>query len=57
MKQCRIDWDKVNTLEDIKRILKSLEITFLDNYKGLENIKDLTYEVKDEEIPPTEWKV
>jgi dUTP pyrophosphatase len=34
-----IDFDKVKDIEDIKNILKSLDITFSSDYKNLEKIK------------------
>lgn len=36
-----IDYDKINTVEDIKRILQALEIAFEQGNKGVQSIKDL----------------
>lgn len=37
----KIDWEKVEGLEDIKRILKALDISFEPNSYALNSIKDL----------------
>lgn len=39
-----IDWDKVQTLEDMKRIISTINISFEPNTPNLENIKDLVRE-------------
>ncbi len=44
----KLDLDKVNSIDDIKRILKVLDISFAPNYAPLESIKDL---IKIEEKP------
>lgn len=43
-----IDWDKVRTLDDIKRLLRSLEIVFVENFPNLEQIRDLVRPKDDE---------
>jgi len=45
MKKYVIDFEKVKTVEDVARILKSLHITFTGEYEGMEGIKDLLIEV------------
>jgi hypothetical protein len=37
----KIDFDKVNTIEDIKRILKVLDLGFEPNHPNLKDIEDL----------------
>ena len=44
-----IDWDKVQTLDDIKRLLKAIDIAFEPNHKEIENIQDLV-ELKEKEV-------
>lgn len=41
-----IDFEKVNTLEDVKDILKGLDLTFSTGYRNLERIKHLLKPVK-----------
>ena len=41
-----IDFEKVNTVEDIKDILKGLDIRFPSGYKRLSQIKHLLKEVE-----------
>lgn len=36
-----IDWDKVQALDDMKRLLAAMQITFEPDNKGIESIKDL----------------
>jgi len=36
-----IDWDKVKTLEDMKRIIAAVQITFEPDHPYLEGVKDL----------------
>jgi hypothetical protein len=36
-----VDWDKVQTLDDMKRLMKAMNITFEPDYEGLEDIKYL----------------
>ena len=36
-----VDWDKVETIEDIKKILTALQISFEQDCSGLADIKDL----------------
>lgn len=36
-----IDWDKVQSLGDMKRLLAAMQITFEPDNKGIESIKDL----------------
>ena len=36
-----VDWDKVNTLEDIKTLLKGLNISVQSNFTNLSEIKHL----------------
>ena len=36
-----IVWDKVKTLEDVKRLLKAAQITFEPNNQYLDSIKDI----------------
>ena len=38
-----IDWDKVQTLDDLKRIVAAVQITFEPNNSHIENIKDLVH--------------
>lgn len=38
-----IDWEKVQTLDDIKLLLQSLQITFEPNCSTLETIKHLVH--------------
>jgi len=38
-----VDWDKVTTLEDIKRILKLMGPTFEPNIIELGSVKDLLF--------------
>jgi tyrosine-protein phosphatase YwqE len=41
-----IDFEKINTLEDIKYLLQGLDIKFHQHYKNIEKIKHLLIEVK-----------
>ena len=41
-----IDFEKINTVEDIKDILKGLDLTFSTGYRNLERIKHLVKPVK-----------
>ena len=43
-----IDWDKVETLEDMKLLLKAIDFAFEPNHQHLDSIKHL---VKQEEKP------
>lgn len=36
-----IDWDKVLTLDDVKRVLKAMDIAFEPDYLNLDDIRDL----------------
>jgi hypothetical protein len=36
-----IDWDKVQTLDDLKRIVASIQFSFEPNCPQIESIKDL----------------
>ncbi len=36
-----IDWEKVQTLDDLKRLIAAMDITFEPNNTNVENIKDL----------------
>ena len=38
-----IDWEKVKTLDDIKRLLSAMQIAFEPNNPHLKNVKDLVY--------------
>jgi len=40
------DFDKIRNVEDIKRVLKALRISFTDQYPAFEEVKDLLKEVK-----------
>ncbi len=40
------DFDKIKTVEDVKRVLVSLRISFGEKYPAFEEIKDLLKEVK-----------
>lgn len=39
-----IDWDKVQTLDDMKRIIAAIDITFEPDSPRLESVKDLVRE-------------
>lgn len=39
--QYEVDWDKVETIDDIKLILKSSYIIINDNYEGFKKVKHL----------------
>jgi len=39
-----IDWSKVQTLDDMKRIIAAIDITFEPNSPRLESVKDLVQE-------------
>ena len=39
-----IDWDKVQTLDDMKRIIMAVDITFEPDSPLLESVKDLVRE-------------
>lgn len=41
-----IDFEKINTVEDVKDILKGLDLTFSTGYRNLERIKHLLKPVK-----------
>jgi len=41
-----IDFEKINTLEDIKYLLQALDIKFSQHYENIEKIKYLLKEVK-----------
>ena len=34
-----IDWDKVDTINDIKRIIKAVDIKIADDHKDFQNLK------------------
>lgn len=36
-----IDWSKVQTLDDMKRLIAAMQITFEPNNPNIESIKDL----------------
>jgi hypothetical protein len=36
-----IDWDKVNTIDDIRRIIKAVDIKIADDHKDFQNLKYL----------------
>ena len=36
-----VDWEKVQTIDDIKRVLAALSIAFEPNSPALESVKDL----------------
>jgi glutaredoxin-related protein len=36
----KIDWDKVETLEDLKNIVKALEMQVWDNHPKFETLKE-----------------
>lgn len=40
------DFDKIKTVEDVKRVLISLRISFGEKYPAFEEVKDLLKEVK-----------
>jgi hypothetical protein len=40
------DFDKIKTVDDVKRVLESLMISFTDRYPRFEEVKDLLKEVK-----------
>jgi len=40
------DFDKIKTVDDVKRVLESLMISFTDQYTRFEEVKDLLKEVK-----------
>jgi len=42
------DFDKIKTVEDVIELLKGLQISFSENYKGIENIRHIIKEKKDE---------
>jgi hypothetical protein len=46
MTRFEFDFDKIKTVEDVKRVLISLRISFTDQYPAFEEIKDLLKEVK-----------
>ena len=46
MVRYEFDFDKIKTVEDVKRVLISLRISFTDQYPAFEEIKDLLKEVK-----------
>lgn len=46
MTRYEFDFDKIKTIEDIKRILISLRISFGERYPAFEEVKDILKEVK-----------
>ena len=40
------DFDKIKTVDDVKRVLESLMISFTDRYPRFGEVKDLLKEVK-----------
>lgn len=47
-----VDWEKVRTFEDLKRIVQAFEPTFEPDFKGVEAIRDL---VRLESKPPVRF--
>ena len=43
-----INWDKVQTLDDMKRLMKAIDFSFEPNHSDIEKIKDLV-ELKEKE--------
>lgn len=41
----KIDFDKVETIEDVKTIIKGLNITISDRYEGFDGMKHLLKKV------------
>jgi len=41
------DFDKIAKVEDVIEVLKGLQITFSENYKGLESIRHIIKEKND----------
>lgn len=41
--QRHIDWDKVQTLEDVKRIIAAVEFSFSDNHPHIEKLEHLLF--------------
>ena len=41
------DFDKIKTVEDVIELLKGLQITFSENYKGIESIRHIIKEKND----------
>ena len=40
------DFDKIKTVEDVIRVLKSMKISFGSGYPGFEEVEDLLIEVQ-----------
>lgn len=43
------DFDKIKTVEDVKRVLIALRISFGEKYPAFEEVKDLLKEVNESE--------
>lgn len=46
MVRYEFDFDKIKSVEDVKRILIALRISFSEKYPAFEEVKDLLKEVK-----------
>ena len=44
-----INWERVKTVDDIKRLIKATEISFTDGFKNIEQIRDLVDYIETDE--------